>query len=141
MSDMWEIYQDYLDCGHEERVRRSRCAIAELRAYLGSKGIDNDNQNAFFINTFKLFVSADKFCAFKERDLFNDTFGTHLTQDEFFDMTNHGSDETFKKNFKEVFDCLSTESQADVVILGLTIVAADNTVKPEEKELMNYLMN
>ena len=103
-------------------------------------GIDDDTTFNFLTNVIKLFVSADRNCTELECKLFNDVMGTSLTYEQFYNLTNGGSDPEFVQAMDELIDALPDEAKVDVCTFGLTIIAADDTITGAEQALFEKIL-
>lgn len=135
-----ELYQQYANQSHEQRVDIAQKAAANVLVALKDGGVDDDTTFAFLTNVIKLFVSADKNCTELECKLFNDVIGTSLTYEQFYNLTNGGSDPEFIKMMDDLIDSLPEEVKVDVCTFGLTIVAADDTITGAEQALFEKIL-
>ena len=135
-----ELYQKYVNQSHEERVNVAQRAAANVLGALKDGGIDDEITFNFLTNVIKLFVSADRNCTEAECRLFNDVMGTSLSYEQFYNLTNGGSDPEFVKAMDELIDSLPDDSKVDVCTFGLTIIAADDTITGAEQALFERIL-
>lgn len=135
-----ELYQQYVDHSHEQRVAVAQKAAANVLSALEQGGVEDEVKFSFLTNVIKLFVSADKNCTELECKLFNDVLGTSLTYEQFYNLTNGGSDPQFIQAMDEIIDSLPDEVKVDVCTFGLTIIAADDTITGAEQALFEKIL-
>lgn len=135
-----ELYQQYVNHSHEQRVAVAQKAAANVLAALDQGGIEDEVKFSFLTNVIKLFVSADKNCTELECRLFNDVLGTSLTYEQFYNLTNGGSDPQFIQAMDELIDALPDEVKVDVCTFGLTIIAADDTITGSEQAIFERIL-
>ena len=140
MSTFRDVYQQYVNHSHAQRVSVAQKAAANVLGALKDGGIDDDVTFNFLTNLIKLFVSADRNCTEGECRLFNDVMGTSLTFEQFYNLTNGGSDPAFIQMMDELIDTLPDDIKVDVCTFGLTILAADDTITGAEQALFEKIL-
>ena len=136
MAELKEILQDLVNKDFDDLVELAAGAHERLIRALMDKGANDDQITTYLISTIKFFVSADKECKYAERDLINKSFDLDLTAEEFFDMTNCGSDPSFKETYFKVTKSGGEEIGIAAYILGAIILASDETISVDEQDAL-----
>ena len=140
MQSFDELYKEYVNYDHAQRVEIARTAAGRILAALEQNGIEDEIKFSFLIDIVKLFVSADKKCSESECELFNDVIGTSLSYEQFFHLTNGGADPHFIAGIDNIIDSLSGDIKAEICFFGLTILCADDTFTQEEREIFEKII-
>ena len=135
-----ELYQQYVNQSHAQRVDIAQRAAGNVLVALKEGGVEDDITFNFLTDLIKLFVSADKNCTEAECQLFNDVMGTSLSYEQFYNLTNGGSDPAFVQTMDEIIDSLPDDVKVDVCTFGLTIIAADDTITGAEQSLFEKIL-
>ena len=135
-----ELYQQYVNQSHEQRVSVAQRAAGNVLMALKDANVEDEITFNFLTDLIKLFVSADKNCSEEECQLFNDVMGTSLSYEQFYNLTNGGSDPAFVQTMDEIIDSLPDDVKVDVCTFGLTIIAADDTITGAEQSLFEKIL-
>lgn len=134
---MKDLIQQTLDMTQSERVKLASGASSKIMDWARNHGY---NAAEVLVNYFKLFVSGDKNCDYRERDLFNRTFDMNVDSDQFYDITNHGANESFISSMVNMTNRMDSDTSSAVIILGLAVMCADGTMTVAEQQLLDRLM-
>lgn len=134
---MKDIIQQTLDATQSERVNLAGGASGSIMRWADSHGYDPAE---VLLNYFKLFVSGDKSCDYRERDLFNKTFNMNVGSDQFYEITNRGADESFIRSMINLTGRMDSDTKTAVIILGLAVMCSDGTMTVAEQQLLNRFM-
>ena len=140
MATFRDVYQKYVNLDHNQRVAVAQKAAGNILGALKDSNVDDEVIFNFLTDLIKLFVSADKNCTEEECRLFNDVIGTSLSYEQFYNLTNGGSDPEFIQYMDELVDSLPEEVKVDVCTFGLTIIAADDTITGAEQALFEKIL-
>ena len=141
MNEFQEFMQMVVDASDEQRIALGKQALGDAIKIFIKYGLTQDQTLIFVKDLIKLFVGADGTCSKRELDLFNAITGIPLREEEFYELTNGGSDPEFVQAIDDVIDCLSVSEKAPICLFGLTILASDDELTPEEQELFTKLSN
>ena len=133
---MADVFQKFLSLSHEERVDAARGAAAQICDFCEKQGLSNEETVSFFCNVTKLFVSVDRSCEQGEYVLFNDITGFQLSTDEFFKMTNYGSNSEFVQSMLECIKAMDEDTRYAVAVFGGCICSADGEMTDDEKRMI-----
>ena len=141
MAGYRQLMQDVVDATTEERIALGKQALNDTLEVLVKNGISPEDTTKIVLGLLRVFVSADRECNYEEYELFNAITGIPLREEEFYELTNGGSDPEFVQAIDDVIDCLSVSEKAPICLFGLTIMASDDELTPEEQELFTKLSN
>ena len=140
MATFRDVYQKYVNLDHNQRVAVAQKAAGNILGALKDSNVDDEVIFNFLTDLIKLFVSADKNCTEAECQLFNDVMGTSLSFEQFYNLTNGGSEPGFVKGMDEIIDALPEDVKSDICTFGLTILAADDTITGSEQALFEKIL-
>ena len=116
-------------------------ALSNLKEGLEDGGIDPGDIPGCIRMFTKLLVSADRACNEKEYVYFKEVTGIKLTYDEFFEMTNCGTDEEFIDEAFELIDILDRHDRIALVSYAAALLSYDNSFKVGEFKLLDRIMS
>ena len=136
-----KVLKDTLEMSFESKVATGKEALQHLISGLRA-GKLNDNQISQLLTTFtKLFVSADKDCSEKEYEFFKKVVDTNFSKQEFYDMTNYGSNGEFVDKIFEFIHILNHEDRVALIIYGACLVSADGSVSYPEASIIDRILS
>ncbi len=142
MRSIRDLMQDVVNLEMEERINVGRKAVSDIVKVLENRGVKNtDEQLSFLFNLIKLFVSADRNCSNDELKLINGILSTNISYDDFYDLTNNGSNPEFVENFNDLIDVLTEDEKTSIILFGLCIIAADDEITASEQKLFMRILN
>lgn len=130
---MKELIQRTLNMSQAERVNLANRSCARIMNWASAHGYD---EAALVMDYFKLFVSGDLNCDYRERDLFNKTFEMNVDADTFYGITNHGANNDFVAKMTRTTASMDSDTRSCVAILGLAVMCADGTMTADEQKLL-----
>lgn len=139
MANYRQLMQDVVDASNEERIALGKTALNDTIGILINNGISQDDTTQFIIGLISVFVSADRECSQQEYDLINAITGINFTEEAFYELTNGGANPEIVDALDEVIDSLSPHEKAPICLFGLTILASDEELTPEEQRLFTRL--
>lgn len=139
--DVKELMQKVVNLSFEEKVSVGKDALCETIDILKKHELKDDDIAPFIFALVKLFVSADKKCSKDELNLVNAITDLNMSYDDFFDLTNNGSDPRFVTEFDELIDTLEADEKSSICLFGLCILAADDTITAQEQQLFLRILN
>ena len=95
--------------------------------------------NETLLGIWRLFVSADLSADRPEYDLYVKLTGSHLTTQQFFDLTNRGREEQFLKSTLDWLHSLSNELYSNIFTLGGYILTSDGPLSKDEVKLVELI--
>lgn len=135
-----EIMQDLLDSSDEERLGLAADSLKTIYSELEKCGLDSKDSASFILNSIKLFVSADKECSEEEYQFIKKLYDLKMSYDDFYDLTNHGSDPYFVEKFDELVDAFTVEGKTALCMFGLCILSCDGTLTVDEQKLFARIL-
>ena len=142
MSDeLRNLYVQFVNHSEEERVALARDAAGAVFSFLATTSLSKEEQLDFFVKCVALFVSADRLCSESEYKLFKAIFDdVDFTYEEFFNLTNGGADPNFVEALDELIDSMPAEAKTALCVLGLTFLASDDNLTPDEPRLFEKII-
>ena len=142
MSKLNELIENSKAMSMNDRVGVATQATDLIITELKKLEISTDNISRFLVNIFKVFVSGDRKTRNAEYELFKQLFNLKdITTDEFFDITNYGSDAKFVEEFDKLIDSAPNDVAVAVATLGILIISADGEVTDAERALLEKILN
>ena len=135
MATLKEIRQQILDLSDEERIGLAAQAVQQVRDAIGVE----DALKVFRLAT-RVFVSADKNCDRYEHELYVKATGDRLTFDQFYEMTNHGSDPRYVNDLLEFTSKIHEDYRVCFALFGCALMAHDGTLTVEEQDIFNRIL-
>ena len=139
-AKLQDIYSNYLNQSEEERITVAQKATAAIAGFFSESGLTQKESLNFYINIVRLFVSADRRCSQQEVNLFNKILGADYSYEDFFNLTNGGSNPEFVKAMDDIIDTMPEEPKIAVCVLGLTFLAADGELKESEIDIFERIL-
>ncbi|MCR4911770.1 MAG: hypothetical protein K5925_04535 [Bacilli bacterium] len=139
-AKLQDIYSNYLNQTEEERIAVAQKATAAIAGFFSESGLTQKESLNFYINIVRLFVSADRRCSQQEVNLFNKILGVDYSYEDFFNLTNGGSNPEFVKAMDDIIDTMPEEPKIAVCVLGLTLLAADGELKESEIDIFERIL-
>ena len=140
-EELKDYLQSILDLSFDEKVQLGKESLAEFANGLSNYGATDEEVVAFILGFTKLFVSADLSCNREEYCFFRAVTGIEMSTDEFFDMTNHGRDESFLDAVGDALRALTYEQKRGIVIYGIALLSCDNVLKVDEIKLVEAILS
>ena len=140
-EEVKKIIREVLDSSDEEKVDLGKEALGRLTRGLIKGGIEEEKVPTVIIGITRLFVSADKHCSSKEYYFFNEVTELGMSYDDFYELTNGGSDEEYVNATLEFLSILREEDKLAVIIYGIALLSSDDVVKPEELSIIDRIIN
>lgn len=135
-----KICKLYLDCSPAKRLSMAKDAIGSINEFCKANSIGEKEYRLLLNDYFKLFVSADRVCAYQEKDLFNEAFDLDFSMQEFYEMTNYGAAKNFVKQMKDILSSMDEKAQTDIFVLGCCVTSSDDKITLEEKALIESML-
>ena len=130
-----EFRQEILDLSDSERINVARNAVNTLAGAL---------PRADLIKLLRLvsrvFVSADKNCDGYEHDLYVAATGDNLSFNEFYDVTNGGSDPAAINDLVNFAQGIADEYRVAIALFGLCLMAHDGTLTVSEQNIFERVL-
>ncbi len=133
---MADVFQKFLSLSREERIDAARGAAGTICDFCSKQGLSDEDTVGFFCNVTKLFVSVDRSCEQGEYELFNAITGFKLSTDEFFNMTNYGSNAEFVQGMLECIKSMDEDTRYAVAVFGGCVCSADGEMTDAEKRMI-----
>ena len=132
---------DLFNASAQELVDIGRKAMRDFYHGLRAGGLDDEKATNAVIMFTRLFVSADRDCTRDEFLLFKAITGFDVNEDQFFEMTNYGSNSQFVSDICDFASVLTQEDRAAMIVFGCAIVSADGKITDSEFALIDKLMS
>lgn len=114
--------------------------LDKVHGYLVETRVSEEYRQTFVQGIWKLFVSADRKTRGDEYNLFIYSIGftkEEFSQDQFYDMTNEGSDENFVNWMIRETNKMPKDIAFAVCTIGVCIMSVDEDVSDSEVELLS----
>lgn len=134
------IFHNMLSMTPLQRITMAKQSKVSIAEYAMRIGLDKKKADEFVIYYFRLFVAADAECDYRERDLFNRTFGMELSQRQFERLVGEAYDSAFVEKMAKITQKMPEDVQEDVMTLGLVILCSDNNLTSSEEKLLHKLV-
>ena len=116
--------------------RRSICQGAYEKIIEELSANDTKTITNFIVALLKVAISADRSLTQEEYDLFCDVTGESADPDEFYEITNGGSDPRFIKIVDDEIDHFTEEAKFACCTFVLCFVSSDGKITKDEEKLM-----
>ena len=116
--------------------RRSICAGAYEKIIEELSVNDAETITTFIISLLKVAISADRSLTQEEYDLFCEVTGNYVDPDEFYEITNGGSDPRIVNAVDEEIDHFTDEAKFACCTFVLCFVSSDGNITKDEEKLM-----
>ncbi len=135
MASYRELMQDVVNASKADRIALGKKSLDDAIQILIDHDISAEDTTRFIKGLLSVFVSADRECSYEEYELVCEITGIKFSEEEFYEMTNGGSDPEIIQALDEVIDTLSVREKAAFCLFGLAIMASDEELTPEEQAL------
>ena len=136
-----QVLKETMAAPFEQKVATGKGALQRLISGLRA-GKLNDEQISSLLTAFtKMFVSADKDCNNYEYDFFKKVTGSNISKQEFYDMTNFGSNSEYVDKVFEFIHILDHEDRVALIIYGACLVSADGVVTYPEASIIDRILS
>ena len=135
-----QTLHDVQGMSFEEKVGTGKEAITRLARGLRNGGITDEQISKVLTLFTRLFVSGDKNCTREEYELFKAITGSDLSYDEFYNVTNGGSNPQFVEDIFELIQILEHDDRIALVIYGAILVSADKEITYPEAQLIDRIL-
>lgn len=135
-----QTLKDVCQSSFETKVGTAKEALSRLARGLHNGGVTNDQIKSLFVLFTRLFVSGDKSCSREEYELFHSVTESDMTYDEFYEMTNGGSDAEFVEHVFDFISILNRDDRIALIIYGACLVSADGVITYPEAELVDRIL-
>ena len=130
-----DFRQQILDLNDENRVLIAKDQFETL-----SRGVGQEDAFKLMRMITQVFVSADRKCTREEYDLYTQTTGDKLTCDQFFEVTNGGSNPELIKGLVEFCQKIDKKYRYAIAIFGCCLMAHDGTLTVEEQNIFEKVL-
>ena len=135
-----DFLENIVNLEDEQKEEIGRTALKDIYKRLHEREDCSREECAqWVIDITKLFVSADKKTAIKEYEFFKNVTGIDLTSDEFYNATNHGSDEEFVRKMIIRFKDLYKETRQAILVYAAALTSSDDSIIGGEIDLFEQL--
>jgi len=114
--------------------------LGSLRLYLRKKGKSEKEISNFLLSLVRLGVSADRFTGDDEFELYNDIFGSKVSYEDFFALTDGGSDERFVNVLDATIDSLDKDAKNLCLEFVFLFLNSDYHLGSDEAKLFEKLL-
>ena len=131
--------ESMLKLSNEDRLKYADARLWKIQEGLREMGYSCAKIHETILGLFRFFVSADLDCTQPENDFFTKVTGCFYTNDQFFNLTNHGRKEDYMKSVLNWMNSLSPQLFTDVFTFGAYILTADGPLKEDEIKLCEVI--
>lgn len=136
-----EVLRDIGSLSFEGKVGTAKEALSRLARGLHDGGVNNEQIKSLLVLFTRLFVSGDKSCSREEYDLFKDVTESDMSYDEFYEMTNGGSNQKFVEDTIKFIKVLNRDDRIALIIYGACLLSADGIFTYPEASLIDRIVN
>ena len=140
-EEVKQMIQEILDSSDEEKIALGKESLGRFLKGLSDNGVENDLLVNIICGVTRLFVSADKHCSEREYNWFKNVTEIDLSYEEFYEMTNGGTDAEFVAGMMEFIKALNKDDRIAVILYGVALLSSDNVVEYKEISLIDTIMN
>lgn len=124
----------------KEKGSKGRLLVGTIKSGLMSEGFSEKEADRLLFDLVSLGVSADRFAANEEYDLFASIFGNGYSYMDFFNLTDGGASDSFMEKVDYMVDhCNETLKRRCCEFLFL-FLSSDYTFKKEEDRVIRLLL-
>ena len=135
-----DFLENIVNLEDEQKEEIGRTALKDIYKRLHEREDCSREECAqWVIDITKLFVSADKKTAIKEYEFFKNVTGINLTNDEFYNATNHGSDKDFVNKMILRINDLYPETRQAILVYAAALTSSDDSIVGGEIDLFEEL--
>lgn len=140
MNQLDSIIHNMMSMTPLQRITLARQSKDKIERYAMKSGLDKAKAEEFLTYYFRLFICADGSCDYREREMFNRTFGTDYSEIRFNRLIGQPYDDAFVKRMATVTQKMPEDLQNDVATLGLVLLCSDNELTISEERLLKRLL-
>lgn len=129
-----------LNLSPKDKVSIAKTSLVKMIEYLESMDAPQENINKILINFTRLFVSSDAKTVGDEYSFFKAVTGIDITPNEFYEMTNNGSDPKFVDATLEFVSNFPKEVIEAFLTYGMMIMSCDDNINYQESDLIKRIL-
>ena len=123
-----------------EKASRGRTLKDAIKTHLVSDGFTAKEADRFLFDLVAVAVSADRFAANEEYDLFAAIFGNSYSYMDFFELTDGGASDSFVGKVDYVVDHSSAVTKRKCVEFIFLFLSSDYSIRKEEERVILLLL-
>ena len=123
-----------------EKAERGRLLKASIKERLIADGFTKQEADRFLFDLVAVAVSADRFAANEEYDLFAAIFGKSYSYMDFFELTDGGASDSFVGKVDYVVDHSSALTKHKCVEFTFLFLSSDYSIRKEEERVILLLL-
>lgn len=140
MNQLDNLIHNMMSMTPLQRITMAKLSKDKIQRYAMKNGLDKEKAEEFLTYYFRLFVCADGACDYREREMFNRTFGTNYSEIRFNRLIGQPYDDAFFQKMAKVTQKMPEDMQNEVATLGLVLLCVDNNLTMSEERLLNRLL-
>ncbi len=126
---------EILKCSTIDRIGLGKHALYDTMVILARNGLTISDSVKFIISLIRLFVNADNVCSDDEYNIIRAITEVDFSKKRFFEITDIYAKEGYVDEIENIIEKLPSEQKKPICLFGLSILASDNLLTKEEKEL------
>ena len=142
MSDT--SYRDFLNhtlnLSPEDKVSIARSSLRTIVDYIKKLDATNEEITGVIIGFTRLFVSSDVRTVKDEYSFYKAVTGSEVTPDQFYKLTNHGSDPEFVDATLKFVAKFPSEIIEAFLTYGMMVMACDDNINYQESDLIKRIL-
>ena len=123
-----------------KKAAKGKLLFSSIKQGLIASGLSAKEANRFLIDLVSVGVSADRFTANEEYDLFQGIFGKSYSYMDFFNLTNGGAAESFLEKVDYVVDHASYEIKKKCCEFVFLFLSSDYSLRSNEEKVIRLLL-
>lgn len=140
-DNLRQTLQEIVNMSDEDKVNLGKDALSRFVKGLMEGGIEKKDISDYIIALTKLFVSSDRKCSAEEYSFFRAVTGLELSSEDFYNMTNGGSDPDFIKASFKFLSILTPEDRTAAIVYGSALISCDDSVNIQEFALIDTILS
>lgn len=136
MSDLQDMFQQYLDMDTEERNNIAQEASNEILSVF-EQTFEGDSMFEAYLQMFSIFCSADGELQYEEYELFTTITGTEVSYDDFFSAMQNELENTDIDEFFGFANDQGDDFMGSLIVLAICIFTCDGTLTVSEQEFID----
>lgn len=136
MSDLTDLYQEYLDKDETERNEIASLAAEEIFEFL-EESYDEEDVLDIFVSLFAVLCSVDGVINQAEYELFKYVSGIDVPYDEFYEVMKNGTNQDLIDQVAGVIEDEGEDFASAVFVLALCVFTSNGTMTVAEQEFID----
>ena len=125
----------------EERLAFTKRQFEKVTEEFKRIGVDAQNRGAIVLEIVKLFLRADQRTSFEEYTFLSELLGLNMSYDAFRSKIRAPQPEDYEETIEAIVKGFTYEGRVAFCYFGLCLIESDETMNPEERALIEHVVN